>query len=258
MATMQERLRQHKRRRRLRILGRLVAIVLAGYALHYGWVYIHQPGLAIGSITIHGSNLLSEKEAIELGGSTPPFNFFNVSQRRLKEALKHDIRFQNARVDYHWPTSYEVYVEEREPALYVANSYRSYLQLDYNGLVMNVTTGIPDAKAPVLVGVKCGNVFLGDKVDNQNVIYILQFLQLLSGEARDRIAEIGIDNRQEAKLRMRGSFPILLGPVQKLPEKGAVFMTVFNEIKNKNIQAEYIDLTFAKPYIKLIPKEDKK
>ena len=35
-------------------------------------------------------------------------------------------------------------------------------------------------------------------------------------------------------------------------------MTVFNEIKNKNIQAEYIDLTFAKPYIKLIPKEDKK
>lgn len=258
MATMQERLRQHKRRRRLRILGRLVAIVLAGYALHYGWVYIHQPGLAIGSITIHGSNLLSEKEAIELGGSTPPFNFFNVSQRRLKEALKHDIRFQNARVDYHWPTSYEVYVEEREPALYVANSYRSYLQLDYNGLVMNVTTGIPDAKAPVLVGAKCGNVFLGDKVDNQNVIYILQFLQLLSGEARDRIAEIGIDNRQEAKLRMRGSFPILLGPVQKLPEKGEVFMTVFNEIKNKNIQAEYIDLTFAKPYIKLIPKEDKK
>ena len=258
MATMQERLRQHKRRRRLRILGRLVAIVLAGYALHYGWVYIHQPGLAIGSITFHGSNLLSENEAIELGGSSPPFNFFNVSQRRLKEALKHDIRFQNARVDYHWPTSYEVYVEEREPALYVANSYRSYLQLDYNGLVMNVTTGIPDAKAPVLVGAKCGNVFLGDKVDNQNVIYILQFLQLLSGEARDRIAEIGIDNRQEAKLRMRGSFPILLGPVQKLPEKGAVFMTVFNEIKNKNIQAEYIDLTFAKPYIKLIPKEDKK
>ena len=258
MATMQERLRQHKRRRRLRILGRLVAIVLVGYALHYGWVYIHQPGLAIGSITIHGSNLFSEKEAIELGGSSPPFNFFNVSQRRLKEALKHDIRFQNARVDYHWPTSYEVYVEEREPALYVANSYRSYLQLDYNGLVMNVTTGIPDAKAPVLVGAKCGNVFLGDKVDNQNVIYILQFLQLLSGEARDRIAEIGIDNRQEAKLRMRGSFPILLGPVQKLPEKGAVFMTVFNEIKNKNIQAEYIDLTFAKPYIKLIPKEDKK
>ncbi len=85
---------------------------------------------------------------------------------------------------------------------------------------MNVTTGIPDAKAPVLVGAQCGNVFIGDKVDNQNVVYILQFLQLLSGEARDRIAEIGIDNRQEVKLRMRNSFPFLLGPVQKLPQSG--------------------------------------
>ena len=79
MATMQERLRQHKRRRRLRFLGRLVAILLLGYGLNYGWNYIHQPGLAIGTITIHGSSLLSEKEAIELGGSNPPFNFFNVS-----------------------------------------------------------------------------------------------------------------------------------------------------------------------------------
>ena len=258
MVTMQERLRQHKRRRRIRFVCRLVSLVLLVYGLHYGWNYIHRTDLAIGTITIHGSSLLTEKEAIELGGSAPPFNFFNVSRSRLEEALKHDIRFQDTRVDYHWPTNYEVYVKEREPALYVANSYRSYLQLDYNGLVMNVTTGIPDGKAPVLVGAQCGNVFLGDKVDNKNVVYILQFLQQLSGEARDRIAEIAIDNRQEAKLRMRGSFPILLGPVQKLPEKAVVFMTVFSEIKNKNIQAEYIDLTFAKPYIKLIPKKDKK
>ena len=258
MATMQERLRKHKRQRRLRILCRLVLIIGLGYGLHFGWSYLHRPGLAIGTITIHGSSLLTENEAIELGGSQPPFNFFNVSRSRLVDALKHDILFQNPRVDYHWPTNYEVYVEEREPALYVANSYRSYLQLDYNGLIMNVTTGIPDAKAPVLAGAQCGNVFLGDKVDNKNVLLILEFLQQLSGEARDRIAEIAIDNRQEAKLRMRGSFPILLGPVSKLPEKAPVFMTVFTEIKNKNIQAEYIDLTFAKPYIKLIPKEDKK
>ena len=258
MATMQERLRQHRRQERWRFIRRMLLLGLTVYGLWSGWVYIHRTDLAIGSITIHGSSLLTEKEAIELGGSQPPFNFFNVSRSRLADALKHDIRFQNSRVDYQWPTNYEVYVEEREPALYVANSYRSYLQLDYNGFVMNVTTGIPDAKAPVLVGAQCGNVFIGDKVDNQNVVYILQFLQLLSGEARDRIAEIGIDNRQEVKLRMRNSFPFLLGPVQKLPQKGAVFMTVFNEIKNKNIRAEYIDLTFAKPYIKLIPKEEKK
>ena len=35
-------------------------------------------------------------------------------------------------------------------------------------------------------------------------------------------------------------------------------MTVFKEIKNKSIDAEYIDLTFAKPYIKLIPSDSNK
>ena len=38
-----------------------------------------------------------------------------------------------------------------------------------------------------------------------------------------------------------------------MPEKAPLFNTVFNEIKDKNIQAEYIDLQFKKPYIKLKP-----
>ena len=33
-----------------------------------------------------------------------------------------------------------------------------------------------------------------------------------------------------------------------------MFKTVFNEIKDKNIKAEYIDLSFGKPYIKLLTK----
>ena len=46
-----------------------------------------------------------------------------------------------------------------------------------------------------------------------------------------------------------------LGKAQELAQKAPLFMTVFNEIKDKNIKAEYIDLTFAKPYIKLLPKQ---
>ena len=184
MATIKERLRAHKRRKRLRALCMLLALGAAAYGLWFGWRYIHQPGLAFGSVVIHGTNLLTEEEAIKLGGSEPPFNFFNVSAGRLQDALKHDIRFQNAKVAYRWPAGLEVTVEERQPALYVANSYRSYLQLDYNGIVMNVTTGIPDARAPLLVGVQCGNVFLGDPVGNDSVMEILQFLQQLDGDAR--------------------------------------------------------------------------
>lgn len=256
--SMKQRLRQHKRRRRLRIFLRLLCIGLVGYGLHFGWNYIHQPDFAFGSVTVHGTNQLTEQKVIEMAGCQETFNFFNASRSRLLDGLNHDIRFQNAKVEYHWPADFEVYVEERETALYVANSYRSYVQLDYSGLIMNVTAGIPDARAPILVGAQCGNAFLGDKVDNQNVAYVLQFLQRLDGEAHDRIAEISIDDRHNVKISLRSSFPILLGDAETLAEKAPLFMTVFNEIKNKNIKAEYIDLTFAKPYIKLIPEQNKK
>ncbi len=254
--TLRVRLKRRRRKKRLRLLRLFVTVMLLGTGIVQGWRYIHSPGFAFGSISIHGTNQLTENDVVTLGGSEMPCNLFNISAGRLQDALRHDVRFKNSSVTYRFPITLEVTVEEREPALYVANSYHSYLKVDYNGVVISVTTGIPDAKAPVLVGTKCGNVYIGDTVDDKNVLNILQFLQQLDTEARQRIGEIAVDDRQEVKLRLMGSFPILLGNVQNLAQKAPVFMTVFAEIKDKNIKAEYIDLTFAKPYIKLLQKPD--
>ena len=254
--TLRVRLKRRRRKKRLRILRLLVSLILLVTAAVYGWRYIHSPGFAFGAISIHGTNQLTQEDVITLGGSTPPCNLFNISSGRLKDALQHDVRFKNAEVKYQFPATLVVTAEEREPALYVANSYHSYLKVDYNGVVISVTTGIPDAKAPVLVGTQCGNIYIGDTVTNADVLNILKFLQQLDAEARERIGEIAVDNRQEVKLRLMGSFPVLLGKVQELPQKAQLFMTVFAEIKDKNIKAEYIDLTFAKPYIKLLQQPD--
>lgn len=255
--TLRGRLKRGRRRKRLRLLRLVVTVAALYYALHWSWVYIHSPGFAFGSVSVQGSDQLTEKDVLELAGSGEPCNLFNVSTSRLRDALKHDVRFKNSEVTYRLPAVLQVTVEEREPALYVANSYHSYLKLDYTGVVLSVTTGIPDAKAPVLVGAQCGNVYIGDTVANETVLNILKFLQQLDTDARERIGEIAVDNRQEVKLRLMGSFPILLGKQEELPKKAQVFMTVFNEIKDKNIKAEYIDLTFAKPYIKLLNSKDK-
>ncbi len=257
MQSIRERLRERRRKRRLHILRLLVCIVLLVSAAVYAWRFIHRPGFAFGDVSINGTSLLTEADVIKMGGSEPPFNIFNVSISRLQDGLAQDIRFRSAEIHYHFPASLQLIVREREPALYVADSYNSYLQVDFDGYVMSVTTGIPDAKAPLLVGAQCGNVYLGDIIKNESVLQILKFLQQIDGEARDRIAEINVDDRNEVRFRQRNSFPILLGPVSGLGDKTKMFMTVFNEIKDKNIRAEYIDLTFTKPYIKLLPEKKK-
>ena len=257
MTSIRERMHEKRRKKRLRLLRLFLYLVLIVGASVFSWRYVHRPGFAFGSVTINGSSLINENDVVIMAGGQPPCNLFTMSKGRLEDALKHDIRFRDAQVSYKFPALLRVVVQEREPAIYVANSYRSYLKVDYHGVVMSVTTGIPDAKAPVVAGLKCGNVYLGDTVANKGVIDILTFLQGINGEARDRIAEICVDNNNNVMLRMRGSFPILLGALDGVKDKTAVFTTVFNEIKDKDIKAEYIDLTFAKPYIKLLPGEKK-
>lgn len=251
--SIQTRLRERRRRKSLRLLRLIVILALLIAAAVSGWRYIHRPGFAFGSITVSGTDQLTEADVIKMAGSQPPVNLFSISSGKVLEGLKHDIRFQNADVSYELPATMAIMVEERVPALYVENSYRSYLKLDYSGLVMTVTNSIPDANAPMLVGENCGNVFIGDTVTNQNVLNILQFLLKIDEEARSRIVGITVDGNKNLKLQMHGSFPILLGRVEEIAHKPELFMTVFKEIKDKNINAEYIDLTFAKPYIKLIP-----
>ena len=152
--------REQVRRRRRQKIWRLVKLVLftaaSAAACFYGWRFLHSPSFAFGSVSIHGTSLLTEADVISLAGcGKGPLNLFNASTSRVREALSHDVRFQNAEAAYRFPATLQVSVEERQPALYVANSYRSYLKLDYNGIVISVTTTIPDAKAPVLAGVKC-------------------------------------------------------------------------------------------------------
>ena len=106
---------------------------------------------------------------------------------------------------------------------------------------MSVSDGIKEADAPVLSGVVTGNIFFGDTIKEKNVLEILGFLSKLDKEVTDSISEIAVDS----------GYPILLGNADNISDKLDIFITVFNDIKTKNIRAEYIDLTFAKPYIKL-------
>lgn len=152
--TIREQLRRRRRRKFWHLVRLLVSTAVLAVTCTYAWRYVHNPAFAFGNVSIHGSSQLTEAEVISLAGcGQGPLNLFNASSGRLREALLHDVRFKNAEVAYRFPATLQVSVEERQPALYVANSYHSYLKVDYNGVVLSVTTTIPDAKAPVLAGI---------------------------------------------------------------------------------------------------------
>lgn len=251
MQSTRERLKANRKKRRLRLLRLFfIAAVITG-ALAGAWRWATSPGTSFGSIVIEGTSQLTQSELLSMCGTQEPVNLFVVSPSAIEKAIANDVRFEKAETEYFWPGVLVVRVKERIPALYIACSYKGYAQVDYNGVVMSVSDGIKEADAPVLSGVVTGNIFLGDTIKEKNVLEILGFLSKLDKEVTDSISEIAVDSGNNVKFNLRYGYPILLGNADNISDKLDIFITVFNDIKTKNIRAEYIDLTFAKPYIKL-------
>lgn len=251
MQSTRERLKANRKKRRLRLLRLFfIAAVIIG-ALAGAWRWATSPGTAFGSIVIEGTSQLTQSELLSMCGTQEPVNLFVVSPSAIEKAIANDVRFEKAETEYFWPGVLVVRVKERIPALYIACSYKGYAQVDYNGVVISVSDGIKEADAPVLSSVVTGNIFFGDTIKEKNVLEILGFLSKLDKEVTDSISEIAVDSGNNVKFNLRYGYPILLGNADNISDKLDIFITVFNDIKTKNIRAEYIDLTFAKPYIKL-------
>lgn len=251
MQSTRERLKANRKKRRLRLLRLffIAAVIIGAFA--GAWRWATSPGTAFGSIVIEGTSQLTQSELLSMCGTQEPVNLFVVSPSAIEKAIANDVRFEKAETEYFWPGVLVVRVKERIPALYIACSYKGYAQVDYNSVVMSVSNGIKEADAPVLSGVVTGNIFFGDTIKEKNVLEILGFLSKLDKEVTDSISEIAVDSGNNVKFNLRYGYPILLGNADNISDKLDIFITVFNDIKTKNIRAEYIDLTFAKPYIKL-------
>lgn len=252
MQTIQERLQQERSRKRLRRFRLLLILALILLTVSGVWWLLRLPGLAMGDIVIHGSQKITRHEVLAMTNCTEPVNLFRVSKSAILQKLKTDVRVKDVTASYSWPPVLNVYIEERQPSLYVLNGYKGYVKVDATGLIMDTGGAIKDSQVPLLTGISCGNVYIGDNLEEPDILEVLKFMRPLSKEAKSQIAEVRLDQERKVKVLLRYGFPVLLGPVDEVALKADLFMTVFNEFQNKRVKAEYIDLQYSKPYIKLI------
>lgn len=251
MSSSHEKLQEDRRRRRLNNIIWLLGLLVFAVAIVAGWRHIHRPDFAFGDIVIHGSKQFTPGKILEMAGSGKPVNLFRVSKSKIVAALQGDVRVESAEAHYDFPSVLNVYIKERKPALYVVTDYGNYAKLDRTALVMDMTDGIRDASVPRLAGVACGNAFIGDTLENDTIREVLKFLEKLQPDAKEQIADLSVDAENKLILHMRYGFPVILGPVNELAGKAELFMTVFNEMKGKKVQIDYMDLQYSKPFVRL-------
>ena len=242
----------YKRSRRKYYRARAVLYLLCFGIIFAGTYYLlHRPWIAFGRIVLEGGENITVEEIKRLDNIPEPVNLFNVNRSSLENVLRNDLRVEKVSTSYMWPNILRVDVTERKPALYVECSYNGFVKVGYNGCVLEVGNGIKDASAPFVSGRKIGNVYNGDIVKDKEILGLVQFLGKLDKSITSEISEIAIDDSDKIKIYLLSGVPILLGTSEKLGEKVDTFVIICNELKTKKINAEYIDLTYSKPYVKL-------
>lgn len=251
VSTNHERL-LYKRSRRKYYRARAVFYLLCFAIIIAGTYYLlHRPWLAFGKIVVEGGENITVEEIKRLDSIPEPVNLFNVSRSNLENVLRNDLRVEKVSTSYIWPNILQVNVTERKPAVYVECSYDGFAKVGYNGCVLEVGKGIKDASAPFISGRKIGNVYNGDIVKDKEILRLVQFLGKLDKSITSEISEIAIDDSDRIRIYLLSGVPILLGNSEELEKKVDTFVIICNELKTKKINAEYIDLTYSKPYVKL-------
>lgn len=249
-----QRIRRKKRKRQKGLRkGRVFFLLLVLALVIGGAVYVHQPWVAFGRLQVEGYTALTREEVEQMAGAPKPMNLFRLNWRGMLNAVRSDYRVSGAALGYGWPLTLKLYINDRQPALYVNFSGTTYGKLDLTGHVIGRGEGISDGSAPVLTGYGLGkNLSLGDATDDQDILDILGLLGKLDPSLRDRITEIHMDSSKNLKLYLSGGVPLIVGTCENAEQKLDTIAAICRELETKKIKAEYIDLTYEKPYVKVI------
>lgn len=246
----QRKLRRRKPKRRLNkakvaLLVASVALLIASYVL------LHQPWLAFGQLQVVGDTAITLDEVKELGDASEPLNIFNINRKKLLSSLRSDYRVEKADLSLGWPNILKVVITDRKPALYVAMEGGQYAKVDPTGHIIGVADGVTGGDAPFVSGWHISETDLGGVTDDEEIQGILKFLNQLDDDLRQRINEIHVDDNQSIRIYLHNGIPVILGSYENAQAKLKTFKAICQELETKKIKAQYIDLTYEKPYIKL-------
>ncbi|MBS4913754.1 MAG: FtsQ-type POTRA domain-containing protein [Veillonella sp.] len=224
-------------------------LTITGISLFVIWLILVIFPIPFGTIQVVGSQKVTVADVMAAGNIRNPVNLLQINPGHLEERLQHDLRVETVKVSYALPLTLQVTVTDRKAAAVVATQF-GFATLDKTGRVINLGPAIEDTTAPIISGVKLGNVLLGDMIENQAIKGALTYLSSLSEEGVKNIAEINVGDTKQLVAYTVDGLPLRLGDMTELDKKGPLSENMLRDIKARGVAAEYVDVNLKAPFIK--------
>lgn len=245
-----ERIREKQSSRRKSFFKKIVIFFLFCAFIAGGYYALRQPQFAFGIIYISGNEQLARDDILFLTGLKEPVNLFLLDKTELENTLIKDARIKNAKIAYDFPNVVRIMIEEEKPVFYIACNY-GYISVSSKKEVLSADKSIKSADAPIVSGLSGKNLFVGDIIDDNKMLHIFDFLDSLDALSRSRISEVNVFDSTSIKIIDLSGRPYFLGDIQAMQSKAPTFAALVKEFSEKNLAVEFVDLSYAKPYIKI-------
>lgn len=242
--------RRVKRRRRIKKKRTpsksIVWKTVIGVALIIGLFTLPLP---IGQIQVTGTNQLSSEDVVAIGDLGYPVNILRVRTGALEERLQKDMRVDTAHVSYALPLTLQVDVKERTAVVVVPSQF-GFVALDRQGMVIASSPTIPDTTVPIISGVRLGNALLGDTVESEGIRGAITYMMGFPEDKRKQIGEINVGDAEHIIAYTVDGLPIHIGDRSDLEEKAKITTDMIQDVSQRHVSAEFIDVNIKSPYIK--------
>ncbi len=224
------------------VLLLLFACLLASYLL------INSSLFAIGTVVVEGNKYMSVEDVHRVANIPERLNIFRLDIDEIKHRLTKDLRVAEVAVTRRYPSTIVISIKESQPLAYVAGSY-GFFELDKQGMILAVYKNVKQLNVPLITGPKLDNGYVGDKVNEPLIQSVLVYLAALDEKTLNQLSEINIQASGQMTAYTLSSVHIRLGNGDRLPEKAKLTNDILQDVKDAK-SIEYIDLTYASPFIR--------
>ena len=239
--------------RRRRTFGRLfrgIIFLLVSAAVLSFFVYV--PFFTLENIKLVGAKYLTQDDILKVGEIYMGEPLFRLETDQVQSRLAKDLRVEEVTVRRELPHTLEITLKERRPIATVMCNY-GYLDLDHDGTVLDSYKSLKTMQIPMINGVTVRDLYIGDKVDDELIKKILDFLQRLDEDTLNRISEVAFVEEDYVVMytATERAVQIRIGKLERLDEKARLTEDFLRDLETNPHPVEYVDFNYTAPFIKL-------
>ncbi len=226
-----------KKRRSTLAIVFIILLVLAVFC------FINSNYFNVQAIRIQGNFYLDSSTIKTMAGIPDHINIFKLNLYDIEEKLDQNHLIEDVSIEREFPSTIIITLTERIPVgVIVLNGH--YIEIDNEGIVLSLDGTHFDI--PFITGCKGKIPSIGNKIDMNDLDFILDILKQIEKNTQLQIAEINMTQKDDMTFFTNDAITVYVGSNQDIGKKIKLLNSILNDIHSKNQDVGMIDIRNGK------------